>query len=395
MTPTLAYIANSEARHRELLRILEQEQGSPAERRALLLVCLDDPYPPVRQDAARGLGLLMSDEVVEVLVCLARGQAPPSPHLVSLAPGADALDWQSSRAAVAALAALRFAPQVDRSSEVAAELLGDRRADVRFQALLTLYRVSPQHPAIASKLEVLLSDPDAELAASAAQIAVELRRSEMLPALLQSWQGAHGAARKALAVAVAELVDASDLSPESLPERSRSAVVDELTAMLREEAWVAQASRALAMLDGQAARDALHAVISRWFAHPLLKLDAATALMELGDARGDEHLAASLHARRNDVRGYALRLVGVKQLDEHLDLLIELAHSSDYHADTALLALADFGGEAATDTLRTIAQSHADPELRELARAGLALGRSPEPIAPRDARADADVDGAP
>lgn len=395
MTPTLAHIANSEARHRELLRILEQEQGSPAERRALLLVCLDDPYPPVRQDAARGLGTLISEEVVEALLSLARGQAPPPQTRVSLALPDGALDWQSSRAAVAALAALRFAPQVDRSAEVAAELLGDARADVRFQALLTLYRVAPEHPAIADNLEALLSDPDAELAASAAQIAVDLRRAEMLPALLQSWQGARGAARKALAVAVAELVDACELSPETLPEVSRSAVVDELTTLLRDEAWVAQASRALAMLDGQAARDALYAVISRWFAHPLLKLDAAVALMELGDGRGDAHLTASLDSRRNDVRGYALRLVGVKHLDAHLDHLLELARSSDYHADTAVLALADFGGEAAANTLREIAQSHADPELRDLARAGLALGRAPEPIAPRHARTDADVDGAP
>lgn len=395
MTPTLAHIANSEARHRELLRILEQEQGSPTDRRALLLICLDDPYPPVRQDAARGLGALMSEEVIEVLVHLARGQTPPPQPLASLALPDGALDWQSARAAVAALAALRFTPQIDRSAAVAAELLDDARDDVRFQALLTLYRLAPEHPAIEEKLEALLSDPDAELAASAAQIAVELRRAEMLPALLQSWQGARGPARQALAVAVAELVDASELSPESLPEASRSAVVEELTSMLRDEAWIAQASRALAMLDGQAAREALHAVIARWFAHPLLKLDAAAALIELGDARGEAHLAASLNARRNDVRGYALRLVGVKRLGQHLDHLLQLAKTSDYHADTAVLALADFGGEDATEALREVAQHHADAELRELAHAGLELGHSPEPIAPRHARPDADVDGAP
>ncbi|RAL25515.1 hypothetical protein DL240_04710 [Lujinxingia litoralis] len=393
MIARLAHISNSQARHREFARILHNQEGSEAERRALCLASLDDPYPPVRQEAAHALGDLMSPEVVELLAYWAGAQSPPPQTLASLQLADVALDWASPRARVGTLAALRRAPLPQRSAEVAADLLDDPHADVRYQALVTLYRVAPGHPALNQHLEALLHDPDSELAVTAAQILVDQARADALPALVQTWTNARRDRRLALGVAIAELIGSAGLDPAELPPHTRDTLITELSDALRTEAWLSQAARALALLDGQRASDALHTVIERWFAHPLLKLDAAAALVDLGDARGADHIARMLSSRRKDARGYALRLVGAKKIARHFDHLVKLATSDDYHADTALLALADYASAEARQVLETLAQTHPDPELRELASEGLRLGQSPEPIAPQPAARS--VDGAP
>lgn len=346
----------------------------------LLVDRLTDPYPPLRHRAGEELGLRLDDDVLALLHGLlrrSRDEAVGAAERLELDPTL-VPDPDEAHVRHAACLALQFARDAE-SIDVLAEATTDEASDVRYQALVALHEIQPSLERLRSLLPDRLDDDDPEVATVAAQIAAETGWVEATEPIADVWESSDTRDRLPFALALAELV--GDYGAE-LDGRRSDALVDQLTDALEDERTVAAASRGLVMLGTERARQPLSELLDRWFVHPLLRLEAAAALVELDDERGRTHLADALDHRRRDVRGYALRTVGRLRLDAHFDRLADTALSDDYHADTALLALGEWGGEAVEPLLEEAAERHPDDELRRLADDILERLRSPKDFDP-------------
>ncbi len=344
---------------------------------ALLFDALDDPYPPIRRYAGEALSTRLSEAVLRALHHLVQGEAVPQALAESLAPH---IPEPSSAVRSATCVAL----QGSTAPETAAVLFEAARADdadLRYHALVALNALdfTDEH-ALVTLVGERLKDADMEIVVIAAQIAAARGWGELLEAL-EAARGRVGAElRFTLSLALAELIAHTPGGRERVDKSLVDELIAEFIGALEDERTLDAATRALAFMGATQAIDALVKVLDRWFSHPILRVGAAAALVELGNARGKAYLADALTSRRKDARGYAMRLVAHLRLEEHLPYLIEVALSDDYHADTAVLALLDFGSEQALATVAEIAQNHPHDDVRELAQLRLAARGSHESV---------------
>ncbi len=381
MLQLLNDIPNSSARRDELHHRLESLDR--ADRVQLLCLALDDPYPPIRHDVAEALQQELDDVLTRFLEHIAAGVEPPENITTVLNVPRELLPDRSERARIAACVALEASPSPETTLEVIGQLITDESSDLRYQALIAMHHLDPGSSALReAALHALLHDSDSEIVVIASQIAVSNAWADMLPALLEARTRVRGEDRHQVTFSIGELIDASDATAKDLPPEIRRDMIDECIRALRDEPLTAAAARTLANIEAQEATGALHALIDRWFAHPILKVDAAVALLKLGNPRGEKYLSQALGFRRKDARGYALRMVGEHRLKRLFDHLVEVANSQGYHADTATLAIRDFGGERAQSVLANLANSHPDEEIRGLATRGLQASKKDAPTDP-------------
>jgi HEAT repeat protein len=369
----LADITNPQTRLAEFeLRVRE---GSASEVRRTLLEAMADSYPPLRHQAAIAVADLaaapdQADETFErMLRALAVGDPTTAVELaepLGLAP--DDVPTPVATVRQAACRALRTSSN-DATRDALLEAADDDAPDVRYQALVSLHELDAHLQPTGGErfrevVERRLEDEDPEVAVVAAQIASQRGWTHTVDALIERWQEFRGQNKLQFALSLAELAGEhdADVDPAVM-----TAVVDQLIEALEDERTIAAASQALVQLGSERASEALENVIKRWFAHPILKVEAAGALHQLGDPKGSVHLEESLNSSRKDARGYALRLVGRLRISEFFGELSRVARSDDYHADTAVLALADYGGDEARAVLEEVAQGHPQQEVRTLA----------------------------
>jgi HEAT repeat protein len=365
----LSTIANPRTRISELEHRLEQGDV------LVLFEGLGDPYPPLRTIAARELAHHLEPGFEAYLRALVRGDEGFT-EAAEIGLAAD--DFLEATPSVRSAACVAL--QSSESPATVAVLLDAARsadADLRYHALVTLHHLPVPQGQLRPLVEERLSDEDPEIAIVAAQIAAHEGWHALLDVLERLWRRLKGRGDLQVVFAIAELIPHARKAGAQVPQSVVDAVVEQCMAALSDEVTTAAASHALALLGDARATQALEEVLDKWIAHPILKVGAAAALVELGHERGARYLADMLHSRRKDARGYAIRIVGRLRLRRHFDDLVALAGSDDYHADTAVLALNDFGGDEAYTALKRIAGSHPDGEVRELAEQCLHGDNSP------------------
>lgn len=367
MTHTrLADISNPKTRLAEFeLRLRE---GSEAQVRRTLLEAMADSYPPLRHQAALASAERDDEALDEALRALVVGE-PEDAVAQAAALGVDPGAIPTPDAAFREAASLAL--RTSHNPKTIAALLHagtDDSPDVRYQALVSLHELDASGDAFRALVETRLEDDDPEVVVVAAQITAQHGWRDHVSKLVGQWRELEGSDKLQIGLSLAELSTQHDAP---VPDDVLAAITDALIQALEEEETIAAASQALVQLRSERAVDALENVVKRWFAHPILKVEAAGALHELGKASGTAYLEKSLNSSRKDARGYALRLVGRLRISEYFDELDRVARSDDYHADTAVLALADYGGQQARAVLEDVVQKHSDSEVRELAEKAL------------------------
>ena len=337
----IAVIGNAEARLAELLHLAMRPGGE-----LLLFEAFWDPYPPLRHRAAEELADTMSDDLALLVARVAAGESP--------AEVAGAITIEVRRTAALAL-------RTDRLPTEARQKLMRAFADpddgLRYHALLALHRCADE-ATLRSATQTGLDDGDPGVVVVAAQLAAEYRWTDLTGRVLDVLQTLRGTDRFAVAAALSELIE---------PTQAPADVIDALLAGLRDEKTIAAACQSLARLGAQRAVGPLKRAMRSFLSHPLNKVEAAAALVALNDPDGAAYLERMLDGRRKDTRGYAIELVAKLGLTTYRARIEALAQSSDYHADTAVAALANFGDHRAFELLHDIARSHPDPEIRDLA----------------------------
>jgi hypothetical protein len=378
----LADISNPQTRLAEFeLRIRE---GSEPEVRRTLLEAMGDAYPPLRHKAGVSAADRISANMLaanmlaankpaanhqgknfeDLLRALAAGDPETAVALAEpLGVAPNCVPAPVATVRQAACRALRTSPG-DATVDVLIGAADDDASDVRYQALVSLHGLDARGESYRDVVGRRLRDDDPEVAVVAAQIASQSGWGQTIPVLIERWNEFAGSDKLQLALSLAYLSNQHDaaIDPAVMTE-----IVDQLIAALDDDTTTAAASQALAHLGSKRAVEALQNVVNRWFAHPILKVEAAGALHQLGNATGTVHLEKSLNSTRKDARGYALRLVGRLRISDYFDELDHVARSDDYHADTAVLALADFGGDQARAILEDVAKTHPQQEVRDLA----------------------------
>ena len=382
MLQNISHIPNNQARRNELRHRLDRlDRPSRAQ---LLGMTLDDPFPMIRHDVAEGFQAELcrvdngdgprAEVITRFLEAIASGRSPS--HHVTDAMGMprDHLPHRSMRARITACVALEASVDPGRTMEVIRPLLRAECADLRYQALIAIYRLADDGPVLYDAVVDGLYDDDPEVAVVATQIAVKHGWADLVSEFLDTRGRLAGEDRIQVTFSIGALIDNSDLTAGDLPQVARTDMIAECVAALRYEPHTAAAIKTLARLQATEAVDDLVTVTKKWFAHPILKVEAAAALVDLGNPRGMEFLEKSLRSRRRDARGYALRLVGQKRLQRFFSHLVDVASDDVYHSDTATIALTEFGGPDAREVLSQIAQSHPNPEVRRLAQEGSTTG---------------------
>lgn len=350
----IAIIGNADARLAELLHQALRPGGE-----RLLFDAFWDPYPPLRHRAADELADMMSDELAVLVARVAANVAPRA----SL-PGEITIEVR--RAAALALRTDSLPPEAQALLLRAFEDLDET---LRYHALLSLHR-NADTETLRRVAEAGLGDVDAGVAVVAAQMAAERGWVELVPKTLVVFERLQGTDRFAVAAALSELIE-----PEAAPE----ALIDALLDGLHNEKTLAAACQALARLRPQRAVAPLRRTLGSFLAHPLNRVEAAAALVALGDEQGTAYLERMLNGRRKDTRGYAIELIAELGIERFRSRIEAIAQSDDYHADTAVMALANFGDPRAFDLLGDIARTHPDPQIRELAAETSATDGSVEP----------------
>lgn len=344
----IALIGNVDARLAELLY-----QAAKPGNTHLLFEALWDPYPPLRLRAAEELSAVLTDETAVVVAQIAAGvEVDPAPTEVQL-PAAVTLDVR--RAATLALRAEQLPAPVE------ALLLQAFASDddtIRYHAMLSLHRQASDD-VLKRVAKEALGDLDSGVAVVAAQIVAERQWLDLVPQLTTLLDRLNGTDRFAVGVALSEVL--------TNPEDASPALVDLLLDGLRSPKTLAAACQALARLRARRAIAPLQRVIGSFTAHPLNKVEAAATLVALDEPDGVNYLEKMLDGRRKDTRGYAITLVARLRLDQFRPRVEAIARSTDYHADTAVIALAKFGDARALDLLGDIARTHPDLAIRELA----------------------------
>lgn len=372
-------IPNSQARQRELNYRLDHLDRNA--RVQLLCLTIDDPYPPIRHDVSEALQRELDDDLTAFLETLALGDEPAPALLDNLQVPREFYPHQSLRARVAACVALEASPRPAQTLPVLARLIHAPDSDLRYQAMIALHHVAGPSEAVQPAIEeTLRTEADPEIVVIASQIAISRRWPETLPLLIDARARLRGEDRIQLTFSIAELIHETTATPDDLPANVRTELIDECVHSLKNERLTAAAARSLAHLNAQEAIEALERIMNGWFVHPILRIDAAIALLHLNRPSGEAFIGKAISLKRKDARGYALRVIGQHRLDAYFEHLRNVAQSDGYHADTATLALLDFGTEEALNIVEEISRSHPDPDVRQLAID--ALQANPLPFIP-------------
>ncbi len=386
---TLADIPNTQARRDELQYRLDNLDQ--ADRLQLLCLTLDDPYPPIRHDVAEAMRIELGgprkhrkvpgpvEALTLFLEATVSGHSPSHEVTEKLRVPRELLVHDSLRARIAACVALEASPTPRRTAEVLKPLLRADDDDLRYHTLIATHHLLGDSPLLRDIVIQALDDRDAEIVVVATQIAVKYGWKEMMPHFLHARSRLLGEDRTQITFSMGALIDNSELDPSDLPPEARQDMIVECVDALSHEPHTAAAIKTLGHLRAQEAAEEINGVMKAWLTHPILKVEAAAALVDLGDRRGQKYLGQTLNSRRKDARGYALRIVGERRLEQFFSELVDVARSNDYHADTAVLALADYGGADATDVLQAVSQNHPDQEVRRLATRCLERGLAVDP----------------
>lgn len=389
MVQTLNHIANSKARQAELQFRLDRL--ARPERLELLCLAIDDPYPPLRQEVAEALQAqlhggddapdALDRALIDFLHALVSATPPDEALIDSLGLHPSLVPEPSLRARMTACVALEASPWPADTAAVLSPLLGSDEPDLRYQAVIAAHRLLPADQTLRDIVVKALADEDPEIVVIATQIAVAEAWADLLPEFLHARARLNGEDRLQITFSIGALVDNTALSPGDLPPEARGDLIAECIDALPSEPHTASAIKTLGYLNATEAADALVAVTKRWLTHPILKVEAAAALVDIGHPRGGQYLEKSLSSRRKDARGYALRVIGQRRLTRFFSELVDTATGTGYHADTATLALADFGGPEAREILDKLANSHGDEEIRRLANQAIRRIDHPAPAA--------------
>lgn len=339
----IAVIGNGDARLAELLF-----QAAKPQQTHLLFEALWDTYPPLRHRAAEELAAVMSDELAVTVAQIAAGV-----KVDAELPAAVTLDVRR-----AATLALRTEQLPHRAEQLLLRACTDEDDSIRYHALLALHRNATDE-VLRGATEDGLKDLDSGVAVIAAQIVAERGWRDLVPQVVELLDRLTGTDRFAVAAAITEVLD----KPEDAP----ATLVDVLLDGLRSPKTLAAACKALARLQAKRAVAPLQRVMSSLTAHPLNKVEAAAALVALDEPEGARYLEKMLDGRRKDAQGYAIELIASLNLDQYRARVEAIARSTDYHADTAVVALAKFGDTRALELLGDIARTHPDPAIRTLA----------------------------
>lgn len=355
-------IGNPDARLDELEYRLEH--GSREEALRASLESLADPYPPLRHRATSALAARVDSTLANLFGAVVLEDEEALGRALADLPFDAPPDIPFTSPLRQAACRILAQTTGEATESILEQAASDADPDVRYQALIALHRLDLPGEMLERIVGPRLQDADSEVATVAAQICAERGLTDFADAIAAIRRRAAPSDRLQFAIALAELVGehGAEIDEETFEE-----VYGELTDALDDGETIAGAARALVHLGSERAAAPLRDILDRWFVHPLLRVEAAGALIELDDERGAQYLCKALEHRRKDVRGYALRTVGRLQLDEHLDRLVETAEAGGYHADTAVIALAQFGSDAAMQALERLADSPPDDELGRLA----------------------------
>jgi HEAT repeat protein len=238
-----------------------------------LLELLSDVHPGVRASALAGLGGV--------------GRESELPSVAAL--------LTDVAAEVRELAAVALA-QIggEDAAQCLLEALTSTEPEVRFQAAAGLADLSPEHAC--DHLLPLLSDLDPEVRAQVASVLGQLDVPHLVGHLARALEDEIYGVRLDAALALAQYED-----PRGVP------TLREALAMgLR----VGEAARALAALKVTDSAGAIAEIASSWRCPPELRAELGAALVELGDARGEQALRKVLKGLRGDARSYAVELAG-------------------------------------------------------------------------------------
>ncbi len=386
----LAHIANPEQRLQELFWSIEQPQ-STTQRHEFLIASLGDLYPPVRQAAALRLAQDPPQEHTrqELTAHLSKSLETKEDKITSSGVTPPFMPPANTETGLAILAALKGCEDPPLPS-LLTKLTTHTNPDVRYQALLNLFELPPSaHPQnLGSILTECLSDPDEEVSIIAAQFISECNLHELLPELIKRHQQL---SRKQAASLHITLSITHLLTTASEDQRADYAYIieslkKELIEGIQHEVSSSASSSALvdlALMLGQKelACAPLRKVLNRWFLHPLLKVEAAAQLTRLGDAQGLNYLSTMLDGKRKDTRGHAISVAGSLRIEPLYGQVARIAQSpQDYHNDTAILAMANYATPQAREHLKQLAESHADEELRTLAKQALNTPKVSKPL---------------
>lgn len=342
----LSHIANPAARQEEL-----RFRNAKRFDQRLALDALSDPYPPIRHEAAQLLAAHMDAALAERL----------SAQLMDLS-----APIEQRRAAAVALSGATAA-QAQRALAAAS---ADADHDLRYQALVSLFDLQADEDTFAPLIPARLEDSDDEVAAVAAQICAARSYGQHIEAIATRRARTRGPMRLQFTLSLAELICHHE--PHRQDELV-TALIEELMAAMRHEETSAAAAQWLGRLAKHSAQreritEALIKQLNRWLVHPLFKMEAAVALVELEHPEGIKHLRKQLDSKRRDTQGYAITVAGKYNLMEFYDEIAQLAAGTSYHAETAILALAQYRHPEAIALLSKLRDEHADQECRELAR---------------------------
>lgn len=359
-------IGNPEARLDELEYRLEHASRGEAIEAALEL--LTDPYPPVRHRATTGLATRVDETLANLFGALVLEDAEALGRALAELETNSPPDLPFSSPVRQAACRILAHTQGEATENILERAASDDDADIRYQALVALHELDLEDDQLERTVGARLQDADPEVAAVAAQISAERGWTDFAEAIAAVRQRTSGSVRLQMAIALAELVGehGADVDDETIDE-----LYDDLVDALDDAETIAGAARALVHLGTERAAEPLRDILDRWFVHPILRVEAAGALIELGDDRGLEYLENALEHSRKDVRGYALRNVGRLELDAHFDLLVDTARQGGYHADTAVIALAEWGSDEALDALERLADTPPSDDVGRLAERAL------------------------
>lgn len=333
-------IGNSEARRRELVRLgrsLDSAQST-----TLLLDAFRDPYPPVRHAAASLLGEFMAPSIEERVVERLESGEEEERTAACIALNSDGV----SRLGVQALEAATH----------------DASADVRYHALVSLHRFDPANvQEIVSRLVSDESDP--AILVVCAQMISE-KGWPWLEQLVKVREGLKGVDRFQLSFSLARLRGEHHVK---LPPELSESVSQDLVGHLKDEATSRAAIQGLVYLGASKAVEPLRKIAKGWLLHPIIRVDAAIALFQLGDEEGSRLWQKHLQGRRKDARGWAIARAGELKVMEFREFVEREAVSDTYHSETALISLSHYDDEAAWRVIETRARESADTETRELA----------------------------
>lgn len=332
-------IGNSEARLAELVRLagMLSEDALP-----LLLDAFEDPYPPLRHKAAGLLAERLNPQWEEAILLRMASQSPEVRTACCIA-----LNGRGTSVAAQALLTA----------------LHDDASDVRYHALVSLH--SYNHAQEREEVEAILSNEgDPAILVVACQIAAQ-KGWPMVEAICRVRERLRKEDRFQASFALARLSGEHHYPLESA---LRLDIIAEFVGFLKNEATSRAAAQGLVLLEATQSSEALRKIARGWLVHPIIRVDAAISLYQLGDPQGLILWRKAIQSPRKDARGWALTRAGELQVAELRQVINHTAVSDDYHTDTALIALSHYDDEEAWKTIEDVNQASDDEEIRLLAQ---------------------------